>query len=106
VLVSQVVELELDHQSLTKIEGLQRLGNLRKARSESGCSCPVRLETMRLTSIWDLVLFSVRSFCDNELTRVEGFERNPLLEELALEENGIAKIEVRICAVAFRFSSD
>ncbi len=41
------------------------------------------------------------SFCDNELTRLEGFERNPLLEELALEENGIAKIEVRLFVCLF-----
>ena len=46
-------ELELNHQHLRKLHDLERLVNLRRA-----------------------------SFCNNELTRLEGLERCVLLEEL------------------------
>ena len=60
----QVEELELDHQHLRKLLGLERLGALRRA-----------------------------SFCNNELTRIEGLEQCPLLEELSLEDNRLTKLE-------------
>ena len=52
-LIWQVEELELNHQHLRKLHDLERLVNLRRA-----------------------------SFCNNELTRLEGLERCVLLEEL------------------------
>jgi len=62
--MSQVEELDMDHRRLRKIANLQRMTNLRRA-----------------------------SFCDNELTRIEGLDNCTLLEELLLEENRIVKIE-------------
>jgi len=59
-----VEELELNHQHLRKLHGLERLVNLRRA-----------------------------SFCDNELGKIEGLERCAALEELSLEDNRIAKLE-------------
>ena len=50
----QVEELELNHQHLRKLHNLDRLVSLRRA-----------------------------SFCNNELTRVEGLEHCSLLEELS-----------------------
>jgi len=60
----QVEELELNHQHLRKLHDLERLVNLRRA-----------------------------SFCNNELTRLEGLDRCVLLEELSLEDNRIIKLE-------------
>jgi len=62
--MEQVEELDMDHRRLRKIANLGRMGNLRRA-----------------------------SFCDNEITRIEGLENCLLLEELLLEENRILKIE-------------
>lgn len=59
-----VEELELNHQHLHKLQGLDKLVNLRRA-----------------------------SFCDNALTRLEGLERCVALEELSLEDNRICKLE-------------
>mmetsp|Transcript_46192 Transcript_46192/g.90974 ORF Transcript_46192/g.90974 Transcript_46192/m.90974 type:complete len:1578 (-) Transcript_46192:107-4840(-) len=59
-----VVEIELDHQRLGKIQHMEGLSNLRKA-----------------------------SFCDNELQKIEGLNQNVKLEELCLEENKITAIE-------------
>jgi len=59
-----VEELELNHQHLRKLQGLDGLINLRRA-----------------------------SFCDNALTRLEGLERCVALEELSLEDNRITKLE-------------
>ena len=60
----QVEELELNHQHLRKLHNLERLVSLRRA-----------------------------SFCNNDLTRVEGLERCVMLEELTLEDNRIMKLE-------------
>ena len=60
----QVEELELDHQHLRKLHGLERLASLRRA-----------------------------SFCNNELARIEGLESCQLLEELSLEDNRLTKLE-------------
>ena len=57
-------ELELDHQHLRKLHGLERLSSLRRA-----------------------------SFCNNELARIEGLEQCALLEELSLEDNRLTKLE-------------
>ena len=59
-----VEELELNHQHLRKLHGLEKLVNLRKA-----------------------------SFCNNELSRVEGLDRCVSIEELSLEDNRIIKLE-------------
>ena len=59
-----VEELELNHQHLRKLHNLEKLTSLRRA-----------------------------SFCNNELTRIEGLERCSLLEELSLEDNRIMKLE-------------
>ena len=59
-----VEELELNHQHLRKLHGLDKLVNLRKA-----------------------------SFCNNELSRLEGLDRCVNLEELSLEDNRIIKLE-------------
>jgi len=60
----QAEELELNHQHLRKLHDLELLVNLRRA-----------------------------SFCNNELTRLEGLEHCVLLEELSLEDNRIIKLE-------------
>ena len=57
-------ELELDHCSIRRLQNLHGLVNLRRA-----------------------------SFCDNELTHVEGLEGCTALEELILEENRIAQLD-------------
>jgi len=54
----------LDHQHLRKLHNLERLTALRRA-----------------------------SFCNNELTRIEGLEKCVLLEELSLEDNRVIKLE-------------
>ena len=59
-----VEELELNHQHLRKLHNLEKLTSLRRA-----------------------------SFCNNELTRIEGLERCSLLEELSLEDNRVMKLE-------------
>jgi len=61
---SGVEEIDLDHQHLRKLHNLERLTALRRA-----------------------------SFCNNELTRIEGLEKCILLEELSLEDNRIIKLE-------------
>jgi Leucine-rich repeat (LRR) protein len=57
-------ELELDHCGIRRLQNLHGLVNLRRA-----------------------------SFCDNELTHVEGLEGCTALEELILEENRITQLE-------------
>ena len=61
---ASVEELELNHQHLRKLQGLERLVGLRRA-----------------------------SFCNNELARVEGLDRCTALEELCLEDNRLIKLE-------------
>ena len=62
--MSEIEELDMDHRRLRKIANLSRMTNIRRA-----------------------------SFCDNEITRIEGLESCVLLEELLLEENRIVRIE-------------
>ena len=60
-----VEELELNHQHLRKLSGLEKLVSLRRA-----------------------------SFCNNELARVEGLERCANLEELCLEDPSGSGLEI------------
>ena len=62
--MEEIEELDMDHRRLRKVANLSRMTNLRRA-----------------------------SFCDNEITRIEGLESCVLLEELLLEENRIVRIE-------------
>jgi len=62
--MNEIEELDMDHRRLRKVANLSRMGNLRRA-----------------------------SFCDNEITRIEGLDSCVLLEELLLEENRIVRIE-------------
>jgi Leucine-rich repeat (LRR) protein len=60
----QVEQLEMNHQGLQKLHGLEKLTNLRRA-----------------------------SFIDNALTCMEGLEKCQLLEELSVEENRIGQMD-------------
>lgn len=62
--MANVEELDMDHRRLRKIAPLNKLTKLRRA-----------------------------SFCDNEMTKIEGIDQCYALEELFLEENRILKIE-------------
>lgn len=62
--MANVEELDMDHRRLRKIAPLNKMTKLRRA-----------------------------TFCDNELTRIEGLESCLSLEELFLEENKLTKIE-------------
>lgn len=59
-----IEELNLDHLQLRRLHNLEQLVHLRRA-----------------------------SFCDNDLTRIEGLDKCMQLEELSLEDNKIAKLE-------------
>jgi Leucine-rich repeat (LRR) protein len=59
-----IEELHLDHFNLRRLHDLETLVHLRRA-----------------------------SFCDNDLTRIEGLEHCVQLEELSLEDNKITKLE-------------
>lgn len=60
----RVEEIDLSHLQLRRLHGLEQLLGLRRA-----------------------------SFCNNELSRIEGLEHCALLEELSLEDNRIVRLE-------------